>query len=140
MEQAPVRRPIRAFLLTPPVFAGLFVLCFVVPGFFTQSNEANIDYTFDDYMLAYSWSVLYFVSATLVSYFAIALAIPVYFILRKSGNEHAWMPVVFGTFLTGLIWEVTEGKLIVGLLIGSVSGLIFWRLYSDKWWGRIESE
>jgi len=91
-------------------------------------------------MLAYSWSVLYFVSATLVPYFAIALAIPVYFILRKAGNEHAWMPVVFGTFLTGLIWEVTEGKLIVGLLIGAVSGLIFWRLYSDKWRGRIESE
>lgn len=50
------------------------------------------------------------------------------------------MPVVFGSILSGLIWKVGESQLVLGLAIGAFSGLIFWRLYSGKWWGRIEAD
>lgn len=98
MSGEPIRRPIRAFLLTPPIFSGIFVLAFVVPEFVSQLAEVGTNYTFDDYMLAYSMSVLFFVSATIISYLAITIAIPIYFAVRKGGKERAWMPVFLGPF------------------------------------------
>ena len=165
MHEGPVRRPIRAFLLTPLFFLFLFALFTVI-----------LEISHGKFLQAFNISLLVLFFGAPIAYFgALVVGLPVFLILRNTKFETALICVVTTTFAALFIYFFLEvdifpssngstvsygdnrGKIIENsvrtvygwqvliktmgefAILGAISGLIFWRLYSGKWWGRIEA-
>ena len=140
MPEAPVRRPIRAFLLTPLIY----ILCCLLPVYiwnFYISETPVVGGRGVENLL--SWGKIVLVYSGLIIYGCLLFLSPVYFLARRTRFEHPILPITLGFSVTALACLLMGNLINLSFLIyvmsGTFSGLLFWRLHSGKWWGRIEA-
>ena len=167
MASSELRRPWRAFLITPIVFVVFYIASIVIPVFIFEGprliNEILDIFVFVLLGLPIAWLA------------AVILGFPVYHILKNSRFETAITCILVTAISASIVyvflemdfsppaesssyswgdsggriiqdnvrttygWWVFAKDLFRAFFLGAVSGLVFWRLYSGKWWGRIDT-
>ena len=168
MSSSVLRRPWRAFLLTPLVFILLYFGATVVPDYIVNNNSSVqqplsilLLFTLFGVPIAFLAIVIlglpsyYFLkdtkfetAVTSILLTAIAASI-VYFFMEidltapAEGSSYSWGDgkgdIIQDNVRTAYGWMVFAKNLFGIFICGAVSGLVFWRLYSGKWWGRIDA-
>ena len=90
-----------------------------------------------------SWGKIIIVYGGIIIYTCLLFLCPVYFLARRTRFEHPILPIGLGFSVTAFACLLMGNPINLAFFIyvfsGTFSGLLFWRLYSGKWWGRIET-
>ncbi|MDB2437487.1 hypothetical protein N9W89_02115 [Hellea sp.] len=162
------RRPVRAFIFTPIIFLLLFGTLLWLPSIFdVQANDVSQSFTYFLAIFVFGLPVSY-LGAVLIgipAYFLMKntkyetvitcvittalIAAIVYFFLEidilpsPEGSSFSYGDsggkIVENSKRTDYGWKVFLFGITQVFLLGAISGLIFWRLYSGKWQGRVKT-
>ena len=90
-----------------------------------------------------NWVLIYLVYGLIVIYVCLIPCIPIYFLVRKTKFEHPLLPICVAFVFNVVVIRLVAGEFvfsqIVPAIISIFLGLVFWRLYSGKWWLRVVS-
>ena len=166
----PLRRPVRAFFVTPILFIFIYGSSFFLMSLSVAEISNPLETVIDG--LSY-FGILMFYGLPITYLATLLIGFPIYFFIKKSKFETALFCVLATAVIASFVYfllEVdiflpTEGhsfsygdsggpiiqdnvrtaygwrKLFFGMsqifVLAAISGLMFWRLYSGKWWGKI---
>jgi hypothetical protein len=117
----------------------LFVIFSVWPYLGTLDSALAYDGSFESKL---NWTLIFLIYGLVIIYICLIPFVLVYLFVRKSRVEHPLLPITAAFVLNVLVLRFFARdpafNQFIPAIISVFAGLCFWRLYSGRWWGRIQ--